>query len=613
MNYSDQSFDEIQDSGLSGIAGFLLTLVIAALAFIPFIANFKDNDNHLNWLNHDYGKNLMASTEMNSLLMTEGGDNQVFSTLYFTYAEKVRPDLTPYDQKGNIFKRIYWDMRYVTPQILSKRQQLVDSHLFSGEEPFYPDRSGAEGLKGQEFYKFFWQQPYFIPYWMGKRPVYLTWKRPKPWTLGDYYYKRYGIMYKVQDIAYSLVDHLELMKRLSVADAQKYYSGMLHRQVPMNYTLQKIKQMQKEGWLKIRGNNVDFVKMYPSPHPDNYLKHFLLRWHDIPNAKYWDYLTREIMINYDYQLGNVYLNKVRELRELKKSETRPAIIREINNRIKQNWQQAKERYDDAVKFGGDSISALHNIAVVYLNNGVEDLDSKARPLLEKAMRLYPNSFGTFQVYFLYLIKDIFKHPAHESKNLTDMNHYMQILKVQLTHYKGSEFDYRKNPNWKNFGGIENYSKVFKGYPTSRLMHDLDSVKKNFRANKALAIANALYRRGTPLRYKPYIENADQLITKILEKAQNNVQLLLQVFQISLGNNQIRNAYLAGRRLTMLHAFPKNQPVYSYYMGKIALILKKNKEAKPYFTDFIKQTQGNPQMALQLQRQIKEVNQILTRL
>ena len=103
------------------------------------------------------------------------------------------------------------------------------------------------------------------------------------------------------------------------------------------------------------------------------------------------------------------------------------------------------------------------------------------------------------------------------------------------------------------------------------------------------------------------------MTKVLQKAQKDSALLQEVFKISLVNNRLKNAYVAGRRLTALNAFPKDQPVYSYYMGKIALILHKNKEAKPYFKNFLDETQKNPQMALQLQRQIKEVNQLMTKL
>ena len=75
----------------------VVSFIVVLIALIPFVKNFKYNDYHLNWLNHDYGKNLMISTEPNSVLMTEGGDNQVFATVYFIYAEKLRPDITPYD------------------------------------------------------------------------------------------------------------------------------------------------------------------------------------------------------------------------------------------------------------------------------------------------------------------------------------------------------------------------------------------------------------------------------------------------------------------------------------------------------------------------------------
>ena len=290
-------------------------IFITICIFIPFIQNYKYNDHHLNRINSDYCKNLLISTEENSILMTEGGDNQVFGSLYFIYSEKLRPDLTPYDQKGNIFKRIYGDMRYVDQRTIEERMQMVDSGIFNGQEPFY------EKIREKSF-------PYFVPYWQGQRPVYLTWQRPNTWLLGDFYYKRYGIMYKVQNIEYSLVDFLELKKEIPLSEAYDYLSKALKTNISIQKFMGKIQILQKQGFITLNGPRLKFLTNYPAPHSGNYFDHMIIRWNSITNAKYMDFLTREVIINYDYQMGEIYREKIAELQTIRKSENRKEILDE---------------------------------------------------------------------------------------------------------------------------------------------------------------------------------------------------------------------------------------------------------------------------------------------
>lgn len=582
---------------------FIPIALIIILSVIPFIRNYKYNDNHLNWANHDYGKNLMMSTEQNSIFMTEGGDNQVFGSLYFIYSEKLRPDLSPYDQKGNIFKRIYGDMRYIDPQTLERRMDMVDSHLFMGEEPFYVNiRDRAD--------------PYFIPYWQGQRPVYLTWQRPNQWTLGDYYYKRYGIMYKVQNIEYYLVDYLELKKEISVDEARSLLSASLNRPVDTGFAISKINKMVREGYLQLNGNRVRYVKMYPAPHKGDYLEKLLLRWKDIPNAKYWDFLTREIFINYDYQMGEIYREKIGELQVLKARETRPNIIAEIDKRIAENWKLAKERYKDAVENGGDSLSILHNLAVVYLKNGIEEMDSQAHDLLQAALKYYRNSWSTYSLMFTYLINDILKNPAHETANLSEAEKWMAQLKKEISFYRASRGNYQNHPVWKNFAGIENFLNIFRQVPMAQLQamqtELTEQIKKapaNLNVNLAEQVISLLYNLGLPFQYQPYIQKANELFDQVIKVKGNDPAFMGWAFNISLQLQKLPKAYQLGKQYESLSPVISD-PSFYYTMGMISYNITNRSDARRYLNKFLTAVQDDRKAIIQLRDPIEQARKTL---
>jgi hypothetical protein len=562
------------------IITIIVSVVIIIVALIPFVKNYKINDYHLNWLNHDYGKNLMISTEQNSILMTEGGDNQVFATVYFIYAEKLRPDITPYDQKGNIFNRIYGDMRYITPDILAHRMKMVDTYIFAGFEPFYKD---IRDIK----------DPYFIPYWTGQRPVYLTWERPEPWTLGDYYYHRYGIMYKVQNIEYMLVDYLDLVQEIPFATAQKKFSEWLHRSVDMKYTMDKIDSLAEQGYVAKAGGMVRFVKMYPSPHDTDYFSDFLLRWKEIKNAQFLDYLTREIVINYDYQMGEIFLDRISELQVIKSSETRPEIVMELEKLIMDSWTNALHYFEEALYYGHDSISVLHNIAVIYLNNRMgEDLSPKAHDMLEKALTFYPNSFGTYSVMFNYLIRDYLTHPENEAADRKEIDKWLNQLKAQLRLYKGSTEDHTKNPLWKNFAGMENFLQQTMNMPTSQLQASQAQLEKminaksnNIDLNLVKIVMENLFFRGYMFQYQPYMLQADEMFAKLVELKKSDAYFDAWAFSIAMQFQKNDLLYTIGQNLRK--AMPSfADPGYFLTMGRLAFEMGNNKETEDYMTNFL---------------------------
>jgi DNA-binding Lrp family transcriptional regulator len=590
----------------------IITIALAILIFLvsmlPFVVHYKANDNHQNWLNHDYGKNLMSSAELGSIFMTEGGDNQVFGTLYFTHSEKLRPDLTLYDQKGNIFKRIYGDMRYIDRGTLERRQQLVDRAIFSGEEPFYVDiRDRAD--------------PYFIPYWQGTRPVYLTWERPRPWTLGDYYYRRYGIMYKLQDIEYRLVDYLELKQEISINEARGLFAQWLHRDISPEYTLNKIAKLQNEGLIRRVGNSVRFVKMYPMPYDGDYFEKYLLRWREVPNAKYWEFLSREIIVNYDYQIGEIYRQRVYDLQEMRARETRPEIIREISNRIEKKWALALEHYNDAVTYGHDSLSILHNVSVVFLNNNMTNLDNEAHELLTRALELYGNSadaFGTYQVMFSFLARDMLRNPENEEKNLAEVDMWFAKLTAQLARYRESLGDHTRHPHWRQaFGIIRNYFDQFNEVDTAQFLALKADFERRFRENPATIdyilarnVIEVMYSRALIFQYEPYIRSADRYLETLVRIKSNDIQFNMWAFQISTqipGKMQL--AYLAGNNV--IRASDINDFSFYYSFGKVCYQIGRRGEAKIYLNRFLELIRQDRSAALQWRNRIEEARQILT--
>ena len=68
---------------------------------------------------YGYGRNMLLTMEEDSILLTEGGDNQVFVLQNLLQIENARPDITVYDQKGHLFDQIYGNLYEMTLRSLS--------------------------------------------------------------------------------------------------------------------------------------------------------------------------------------------------------------------------------------------------------------------------------------------------------------------------------------------------------------------------------------------------------------------------------------------------------------------------------------------------------------
>lgn len=424
----------------------LLSPIIILLALYPAYNNYKYNNHSKNWLNHDYGKNLLSSTEEYSVFMTEGGDNQVFSSLYFTYAEKLRQDLFPYDQKGNIFKRIYGDLRYVTYETLQSRSKLVNQALFMGQEPFYVD------IRSQK-------KPYLVPYALGKPSVYLSWKLPNQSELGDFYYKNYGLMYKVQEIPYGILDYIRLIGSSQTGEVQNHLKELISRPITQEEWKKWTDKLIKEGYIRYQNNTLTFLKDYPKPFQKDPFDNFIMRWDQIENLEYYDYLSREIVISFSYERLMFLREEIQQLQKLYEIEDSEKTRTEISQEITQKWDLLTEYSDLIQKVGYDSSATLHNLGIFYLNAPqvfpflTEDYSSLAIDLWETAIRNSPYSWSTYNILLWAYIKQSILYPEQSEEYTIAFDEVLITMTNKMMHFKSMKKDIEKAEPYQNIAPL----------------------------------------------------------------------------------------------------------------------------------------------------------------
>ncbi|MFH1073775.1 MAG: tetratricopeptide repeat protein [Candidatus Firestonebacteria bacterium] len=85
---------------------YTLVSIIAVFSVLLIPFNYYKSDKSKNWLAFKYGANLFKTIKKNGTLFA-AGDNATFITCYLSRVEKIRPDLTIYDDTGNVFDNIY--------------------------------------------------------------------------------------------------------------------------------------------------------------------------------------------------------------------------------------------------------------------------------------------------------------------------------------------------------------------------------------------------------------------------------------------------------------------------------------------------------------------------
>lgn len=452
--------------------------VIAILAILTpiFFANLKRNNNYNDFSNHDYPYNLMNSLPNNAIFATEGGDNQVFGLVYYGMVERRRPDLKVYDQKGNVFERVYGNLMKTDGRWIGEISDKVDKDFIE---------SG--------------------------RPYYMAWKRDGLERLGDYYFKPYGLVFRVLPIRYSLVDELEFYKYLTVNDYKKIAKENLKRDYENDKITKDLHTLLDEGLIKVeRKNNyngneeIEFLKMPQQPFPElkteeDYWASYRMHG-SVEEQSYWDFLTREIFVS-SYGVAKIDLYK----RQIKKYENliasmgtldkaRNSITRkEAEDKIAYYKEEKTKEEDKMLAIGFD----MSNVYFIVGNNAIlEGNYQRAAEMFENVVKLeklvYPAYFNLTATYE-YIARDP-KTPYSEEKKYLEKAKEV-LSRAEKTFYRGGR---RKADIEKD----QNYQQI-KQYVTR-----LDSQMKNTREQADQLKAQA-ERENTFESYNAYANYAYQ--------------------------------------------------------------------------------------------------------
>jgi tetratricopeptide (TPR) repeat protein len=468
----------------------ILGALTLLFALIPFFVHIKTNDNRLNYTNHEYAKNLLNTLEPYSIFMTEGGDNQVFATAYSQMAQQLRPDVRVYDQKGNVFYRIYGDFRYISLSELEVKRDIVDFEIFS---------------RG--------------------RPVYLTWRRsPDVAVCGDWFLKRYGMLYKVVPLRYRILEDLGADIEITLDEAhrliEKYYAdrdvldkmrknllamdwyipavfetqqrrysvhfindderlrlqrsilayhnwlqGALARNVTRQFSLGLLRELQAEGYLRIEGNRVVFVRDIQSPFEGDYWERYAFSHRDVPKAVNWDYLTREVLTNYNFYYAEYCREMIerltrqkayyeRRIRELGRRGDLVAALDAIEEKLERYRQLEEESYRNAAYYGYDMAVIFHNLGVINVQRGQLD---EAVEAFRRGVLADRYSYQTIYSYILLRLRqsDEGQDPDFERLVINEATQivYGVLQRLRKT-YAANEIGFQEDRNVQLFVRLE---------------------------------------------------------------------------------------------------------------------------------------------------------------
>ncbi len=380
-NVLKPAYEEIADTKLKPYHAISL-IAISAIMIPIFAVNLSRNNNSKDFSNHDYSYNMMNSLPDNAVFATEGGDNQVFGLVYYTMVERRRPDLKIYDQKGNVFERIYGNLMKTDGRWLGDISDAVDKDFIE---------SG--------------------------RPYYMAWRREGLYRLGDYYFKAYGLVFKVQPIKYALIDELEFFKVLTVNDYKDIAKEHLKRDYENNKIAADLKALLDEGLISAPRKNIydgnekiTFIKMYDLPFPElkteeDYWSSYVMQGTPEELSNY-DFLTREIFVS-SYSLAKIdlYNRRIKTYQKLLNfmgsgNTAENGITREQANKKIEEFKDLKKLEEDKMLNIGFDMS---NVYFAVGNQAIMDGNyERAALMFEELIKLekliYPAYFNLTASY-----------------------------------------------------------------------------------------------------------------------------------------------------------------------------------------------------------------------
>lgn len=345
--------------GIIGVICFILlfgdfSVFKGYSSFFLYGKNSKENNNYKNYACHNYAHNLLLSVETNSIFMTEGGDNQVFSLLYFSYVENKRPDIDFFDQKGNIFPRLYGDLLNTYSKEIELIQDIRDYQLYSTGRPVYltwrrkditkislaylqaKKRKILNSIPPQHgYYRTIIENRFRLDTLLDLRTTASTMIDPLIFNgvfrngekisdthfreLGPWYPKKYGLVYKITPIRYAVMDALEFYdSEVSIEKIKEYMDRFVLKDSSVSiYQIEFfVDQLVEEGFVEKKQDTISMLKKFPQPLVNvaelgEFNKNYYPYQEKNPHAEYWDFLSREIygvyarslFDDYDYQIA----------------------------------------------------------------------------------------------------------------------------------------------------------------------------------------------------------------------------------------------------------------------------------------------------------------------
>ena len=430
-------------------------------SLVQWYLNKEANDNSKNWSCHNYAYNLMNTAEPNTIFMTEGGDNQVFSLLYFSYVERRRPDIDFYDQKGNVFPRLYGDLMNTSPDDITLIRQLRDFQFLSTSRPVYLTWKRPEieklqinkireqhqqllkktSLLGYQFKKYelntLEQFQNTIDRLVPKATFNMKFKDNTPINkvdmrhLGPWFLKRYGLLYKALPLRYAIVEGLTHNGwQASYERLLSYVADQTKIQLDKNDFNKYAQQLADEGLIEIQNNYLVLKKNLDWPFivitsSDDYWNSYIFHYTNTPNAKAWDYLTREILINYNLQLANHHKTQVASLQRAYDASKSSEQKDNLHAKIKKRRDLISMYYDKGCDYSHDNPVAFLTKANYWFQQGNIALS------LETFSNSTKKNYGLFYPY-INIAQIILNNYISKASSADKEKEYIYQVKSNLT-------------------------------------------------------------------------------------------------------------------------------------------------------------------------------------
>ncbi len=563
---------------LFGLLFFILTWGVGSDfssefdSFFQYKKNLKANDNSLNWVNYNYGKNFLMGMEPNSIFMTEGGDNQVFSLLYFALVENKRPDVDFFDQKGNVFPRLYGDILNTSARELSLVQDIRDFQLYSTDRPVYVTwrRANIEKLslsylrnrKNELFqgvnpqFKAVLDRKYQLNNLDGlkrtarnyiDRSIYDLKLRSGGYLyeqdfkyLGPWYLKQFGLAFKVTPFRYAIVDALDIHGgRGDYASLQETIAAITKINMSVNQFNLYTRQLASEGYLSFSENDFDktlqlallkpFDEVFKGITALDYWNKYKIFYKDVYNSYAWDFLTLEIYAYYARYQRSQYLTQVNFLK--RKINFAPQGEKEgLLAMINEYTLKSEEVVEENLAFNPNNVALHYYVGSVNFN---KDPEKSAKHLAKINEIDYKNTRWS-----LTAAKIIYQHSLKNQnenylENLQKAKGYLdKLLESKRTFYRS-----------RNSGGYEQDKEVVEA---SKIMAVVDEAILN-------AEKNTEFSRDS---------SADE--EKIVNQIGNDKEKLVALVKNLESNKQFTLAEKIYNRL--LASFPDDEEVFGDYVN-----------------------------------------------